>query len=95
MLIIVKIAVKKFRLQKMPPLSSPAKGQWGLRARGKSMGIRRDRRERRERREREGQGDKARRARKEVGRDEKKHGAEGRGQNTEYRGQSVVARSQF
>jgi hypothetical protein len=37
-LIIVKIAVKKFHLQKMPPLSSPAKGQWGLRARGKSMG---------------------------------------------------------
>ena len=37
MLIIVKIAVKKFHLQKMPPLSSPAKGQWGLRAREKSI----------------------------------------------------------
>jgi len=48
LLIIVKIAVKKFHLQKMPPLSSPAKGQWGLRARGKSMGH----------------GDKARKARK-------------------------------
>jgi len=36
-LIIVKIATKKFHLQKMDPLISPAKGQWGLRARGKSI----------------------------------------------------------
>ena len=35
MLIIVKIAVKKFHLQKMPPLTM--RSQWGLRARGKSM----------------------------------------------------------